>query len=49
LKRFFEDYKMLEHKNVIVEQFMNKEKAYEIILEGMRLYQEKKVFLNPPQ
>src|SRR5664280_3467265 len=49
LKRFFEDYKMLEHKNVIVEQFMNKEKAYEIILEGMRLYQEKKVILNPPQ
>jgi inorganic pyrophosphatase len=42
LKRFFEDYKMLEHKNVIVEQFMQKEKAYEIILESMRLYQEKK-------
>jgi inorganic pyrophosphatase len=49
LKRFFEDYKMLEHKNVIVEQFMNKEKAYEIILEGMRLYQEKKEELIPPQ
>jgi inorganic pyrophosphatase len=40
LKRFFEDYKKLEHKNVIVEQFLSKEKAYEIVLEGMKLYQE---------
>jgi Inorganic pyrophosphatase len=42
LKRFFEDYKMLEHKNVIVEQFMDREKAHEIILESMRLYQSNK-------
>jgi inorganic pyrophosphatase len=42
LKRFFEDYKLLEHKNVIVEQFMNKDKAFEIVAEGMRLYQKKK-------
>jgi inorganic pyrophosphatase len=42
LKRFFEDYKMLEHKNVIVEQFMNRDKALEIVLEGMRLYEENK-------
>jgi inorganic pyrophosphatase len=42
LKRFFEDYKKLEHKNVIVEQFLSREKAYEIIEEGMRLYQELK-------
>ena len=48
LKRFFEDYKMLEHKNVIVEQFMNKEKAYEIILESMRLYNEMKDTLIQP-
>ena len=45
LKRFFEDYKKLEHKNVIVEQFLNKEKAYEIIVESMRLYEEKKEVL----
>jgi inorganic pyrophosphatase len=45
LKRFFEDYKMLEHKNVIVEQFMNREKAYDIILESMGLYQSKKEIL----
>jgi inorganic pyrophosphatase len=47
LKRFFEDYKMLEHKNVIVDQFMDKKKAYDIILEAMRLYQEKKELLIP--
>jgi inorganic pyrophosphatase len=42
LKRFFEDYKMLEHKNVIVEQFMNREKALDIIIEGMKLYEQNK-------
>lgn len=42
LKRFFEDYKMLEHKNVIVEQFMPREKAFAIILESVRLYEEKR-------
>jgi inorganic pyrophosphatase len=42
LKRFFEDYKNLEHKDVLVEQFMNREKAYEIILESMKLYSEKR-------
>jgi len=45
LKRFFEDYKKLEHKNVIVEQFLPREKAYEIVNESMRLYQEKKEYL----
>jgi inorganic pyrophosphatase len=48
LKRFFEDYKTLEHKNVIVDHFITREKAYEIVLDGMRLYQEKKeILLNP--
>jgi inorganic pyrophosphatase len=46
LRRFFEDYKTLEHKNVIVEQFMNREKAYEIILESMRLYHANKEMLT---
>jgi inorganic pyrophosphatase len=45
LKRFFEDYKMLEHKNVIVEQFLNRDKAFEIVLESMKLYQENREFL----
>lgn len=42
LKRFFEDYKKLEHKNVIVEQFFGKEEAYRIIAESIELY--RKVF-----
>lgn len=42
LRRFFEDYKNLEHKDVLVERFMDREKAYEIILESMKLYSEKK-------
>lgn len=42
LKRFFEDYKLLEHKDVIVEQFIHREKALEIITEGIRLYREKR-------
>jgi inorganic pyrophosphatase len=45
LKRFFEDYKMLEHRNVVVEQFLSKERAYEIIREGINLYREKKAIL----
>jgi inorganic pyrophosphatase len=40
LKRFFEDYKKLEHKEVNVEQFMEKEKAFEIIKESLNLYKE---------
>lgn len=47
LKRFFEDYKKLEHKNVIVEQFLDKKKAYEIIIESMRLYEDNKELLQP--
>jgi inorganic pyrophosphatase len=42
LRRFFEDYKKLEHKNVKVEQFMNRETAYQIIIDSQKLYQEKK-------
>jgi inorganic pyrophosphatase len=42
LRRFFEDYKKLEHKNVTVEQFVDREKAYELVLESMKLYQDNK-------
>jgi inorganic pyrophosphatase len=45
LRRFFEDYKMLEHKNVIVEQFMSHDKAFEIVKESMKLYEENKHLL----
>jgi inorganic pyrophosphatase len=40
LKRFFEDYKKLEQKNVIVEEFLNREKAYEIVNDSLKLYTE---------
>jgi inorganic pyrophosphatase len=39
LRRFFEDYKKLEHKAVTVERFLNKERAYEIITESIRRYE----------
>jgi inorganic pyrophosphatase len=45
LKRFFEDYKMLEHKNVTVEKFLGKEKAWEIVRESIKLYDENKEML----
>lgn len=40
LKRFFEDYKKLEHKNVTVEQFISREEAYKIINDSLKLYKE---------
>ena len=42
LKRFFEDYKMLEHKQVVVEQFLGKEEAYRIVTEAVDLYSQVK-------
>ena len=41
LQRFFEDYKKLEHKNVVVEKIVGKEEAYKIILESIQRYEEK--------
>lgn len=38
LRRFFEDYKKLEHKEVTVEEFLGKEDAYRIINEALNLY-----------
>ena len=42
IKRFFEDYKKLENKEVIVERFLDKENAYRIIENAIALYQSKK-------
>jgi inorganic pyrophosphatase len=39
-RRFFEDYKALEHKQVTVERFMGREDAYNIIEESIKLYKE---------
>lgn len=39
IRRFFEDYKKLEHnKEVIVEEFLGREHAYKIIQESFDLY-----------
>jgi Inorganic pyrophosphatase len=46
LRRFFEDYKKLEHKHVIVEEFLGKEEAYKIIRGGIKLYAENKILLH---
>ena len=41
LKRFFEDYKRLEHKNVYVEEFLGREEAYKIISKSIEAYDKK--------
>lgn len=38
MRRFFEDYKKLEQKEVIVEQFLGREHAYKIIQDSIDLY-----------
>jgi inorganic pyrophosphatase len=41
LKSFFEDYKKLEHKVAVVEDFLDKKVAMKIILDSFSLYKEK--------
>jgi len=41
LKRFFEDYKKLENKVAVVEDFLGKKVAMKIILDSFSLYQDK--------
>jgi inorganic pyrophosphatase len=41
LKSFFEDYKKLEHKVAVVEDFLDKKVAMKIILDSFALYKDK--------
>ncbi|MDZ4846014.1 MAG: inorganic diphosphatase [Chitinophagales bacterium] len=41
IKRFFQDYKILENRKIEVEEFFGKEKAYEIIMESIEFYKKK--------
>jgi inorganic pyrophosphatase len=45
LRRFFEDYKKLEHKQVVVEEFLGREDAYQIVSEAVELYDKLKIDL----
>lgn len=40
LKHFFENYKALENKIVVVDEFLEKEKAFPIIDKSLKLYQQ---------
>ena len=42
LRRFFEDYKILESKEVKIESFLGPEKAFEIIRQAADFYQQNK-------
>lgn len=41
IKHFFEQYKKLEHTEVVVDQFYGKEKAFEIIRQNIQDYTDK--------
>jgi len=41
VRRFFEDYKALENKSVVVEKFLDRPEAIKILAEALKLYSEK--------
>jgi inorganic pyrophosphatase len=40
VRRFFEDYKVLEKKTVLIEDFKDREETHRVILEAIELYQK---------
>jgi len=46
IQRFFVDYKVLEHKNVVVEDIRGAELAQTVLLEALRLYRQEETRLR---
>ncbi|HEY9792343.1 MAG TPA: inorganic diphosphatase [Candidatus Obscuribacterales bacterium] len=46
VKRFFQDYKLLEHKTVTVEQFFGPKEAHEAIQHAIAMYNQKRQTLT---